>query len=377
MILGIDEVGRGPWAGPLVVGAVILGGVEIDGLDDSKKLTKKRREALDMVIREQAAAWALGWVSAGELDDIGMSQALRLATRRAVKQIQAQCREKKLAFDEIVIDGTVNFLADTALGRYVTVMAKADGLIPSVSAASIIAKVARDQYMTEQDVAYPGYGFASNAGYGVAKHRAAIEQLGVTPLHRLSFAPLAKYADSTKLRNLYQKKSSALPNESPVGYPQKIIRDPRKVAQIFSEDTTPGDSVSTEDVAQIDAPTTTSGVKKPATTRQIGDKGEQTAADWLMADGHEIIVRNWRTRYCEIDIISMKDDVLYFTEVKYRKNDDFGDGLAAITVKKQRQMHFAAELFIAKHPQHEGRDMRMLAVAVDECQGIKQSVVVD
>ena len=377
MILGIDEVGRGPWAGPLVVGAVILGGAEIDGLDDSKKLTKKRREALDMVIREQAAAWALGWVSAGELDDIGMSQALRLATRRAVKQIQAQCREKKLAFDEIVIDGTVNFLADTALGRYVTVMAKADGLIPSVSAASIIAKVARDQYMTEQDVAYPGYGFASNAGYGVAKHRAAIEQLGVTPLHRLSFAPLAKYADSTKLRNLYQKKSSALPNESPVGYPQKIIRDPRKVAQIFSEDTTPGDSVSTEDVAQIDAPTTTSGVKKPATTRQIGDKGEQTAADWLMADGHEIIVRNWRTRYCEIDIISMKDDVLYFTEVKYRKNDDFGDGLAAITVKKQRQMHFAAELFIAKHPQHEGRDMRMLAVAVDECQGIKQSVVVD
>ena len=85
MILGIDEVGRGPWAGPLVVGAVILGGVEIEGLDDSKKLTKKRREALDEVIREQAAAWALGWVSAGKLDEVGMSQALRLATRRAVQ----------------------------------------------------------------------------------------------------------------------------------------------------------------------------------------------------------------------------------------------------------------------------------------------------
>ena len=377
MILGIDEVGRGPWAGPLVVGAVILGGAEIEGLNDSKKLTKKRREMLDGEIREQAAAWALGWVSVRELDDVGMSQALRLATRRAVKRIQTQCKEKNLAFDEIIIDGTVNFLADTALSRYVTVMAKADGLIPSVSAASIIAKVARDQFMTEQDVAYPGYGFASNAGYGVAKHRAAIERLGVTPLHRLSFAPLAKYADSTKLRNLYQKKSSALPNESPVGYPQKIIRDPRKVAQIFSEDTTPGDSVSTEDVAQIDAPTTTSGVKKPATTRQIGDKGEQTAADWLAADGHEIIARNWRTRYCEIDIVSVKDDVLYFTEVKYRKNDDFGGGLAAITAKKQRQMRFAAELFIAKHPQHEGRDMRMLAVAVDKGQGIKRLVVVD
>lgn len=335
MILGIDEVGRGPWAGPLVVGAVILGGADIEGLNDSKKLTKKRREALDKVIREQAAAWALGWVSAEELDDIGMSQALWLATRRAVKQIQLQCKEKDVAFDEIIIDGTVNFLADTALERYVTVMAKADGLIPSVSAASIIAKVARDQYMTEQDTVYPGYGFASNAGYGVAKHRAAIERLGVTPLHRLSFAPLQKYTDSVKPRSLHQKKLSTLPNESPVGYPRK----------------------------------------KLVTTRQIGDGGEQAAADWLVADGHEIIARNWRTRHCEIDIVSMKDDVLYFTEVKYRKNDDFGDGLAAITAKKQRQMRFAAELFMTKHPQYEGRDMRMLAIAVDRDYNIECLVV--
>lgn len=325
MILGIDEVGRGPWAGPLVVGAVILGGVEIEGLNDSKKLTKKRREYLDRVIREQAAAWALGWVSAGELDDVGMSQALRLATRRAVKQIQAQCKENNLAFDEIIIDGTVNFLADTALEPYVTVMAKADGLISSVSAASIIAKVARDQFMTEQDVVYPGYGFASNAGYGVAKHRAAIERLGVTPLHRLSFAPLQKYVHNMTSQNLHQKKSSALPNESPVGYPRK----------------------------------------KLVTTRQIGDRGEQATADWLVADGHEIIARNWRTRYCEIDIVSLKDGTLYFTEVKYRKNDNFGGGLVAITTKKQRRMRFAAELFMAKHPQYEGRGMRLLAAAVE------------
>ena len=365
MILGIDEVGRGPWAGPLVVGAVILGGAEIEGLDDSKKLTKKRREALDEVIREQAAAWALGWVSAWELDEVGMSQALRLATRRAVKQIQSRCKENNLAFDEIIIDGTVNFLADTALERYVTVMAKADGLIPSVSAASIIAKVARDQFMTEQDVVYPGYGFALNAGYGVAKHRAAIERLGVTPLHRLSFAPLVKYADRMKSRGLCRKKSNAPLNESPVGYPQKIIRDPRKVAQIFSEDTTPGDSAGTEDVTRIDLPNTAPETEKLATTRQIGDRGEQAAADWLTADGHEIIARNWRTRYCEIDIVSKKDNVLYFTEVKYRKNDNFGDGLAAITNKKQQQMRFSAEIFIAKNAQYEGYDMQMLAISVD------------
>ena len=325
MILGIDEVGRGPWAGPLVVGAVILGGADIEGLNDSKKLTKKRREALDEVIREQAAAWALGWVSAGELDDVGMSQALRLATRRAVKQIQSQCKEKNLAFDEIIIDGTVNFLADTALERYVTVMAKADGLIPSVSAASIIAKVARDQFMAEQDMVYPGYGFASNAGYGVAKHRTAIERLGVTPLHRLSFAPLQKYVEA-----------GSLPPSARV---HSLLASPLETSRERSAET--------------------------STTRDIGNAGEQAAADWLTADGHEIIARNWRTRYCEIDIVSMKDDVLWFTEVKYRKNDDFGGGLAAITTKKQRQMRFAAELFMAKHPQYEGCDMRLLAVAVE------------
>ena len=208
MILGIDEVGRGPWAGPLVVGAVILGGAEIDGLDDSKKLTKKRREALDVEIREKAAAWALGWVSAQELDAIGMSEALRLATRRAVEQVQVQCRQQNLAFSEVIIDGKVNFLRGTALEKFAMTMPKADGLIPSVSAASIVAKMARDQFMAEQAAVYPGYGFASNAGYGVAKHRAAIERLGVTPLHRLSFAPLAKYAVTP--RAVPQKKSGQL-----------------------------------------------------------------------------------------------------------------------------------------------------------------------
>ena len=87
MILGIDEVGRGPWAGPLVIGAVILGGTEIEGLTDSKKLSKKQREALYSIIQEKAVAYATGWVDARELDELGMSQSLRLATRRAVEQI--------------------------------------------------------------------------------------------------------------------------------------------------------------------------------------------------------------------------------------------------------------------------------------------------
>lgn len=187
MILGIDEVGRGPWAGPLVIGAVVLGDAEIDGLTDSKKLSRKRREELDVQIREQAAGYGLGWVTAEEIDLIGLSSALVLATKRAVEQVH-------VPYHEIIIDGTINFLKGTPKGQHVTVMKKADLLIPSVSAASIIAKVARDRYMAEQDEVYPGYTFAGHVGYGTAAHRAAIEQLGVTPLHRLSFAPLQKYA---------------------------------------------------------------------------------------------------------------------------------------------------------------------------------------
>ena len=372
MILGIDEVGRGPWAGPLVVGAVILGGAEIDGLDDSKKLTKKRRQSLDVLIRQQAAAWALGWVSAQELDAIGMSEALRLATRRAVEQIQAQCRQQNLAFSEIIIDGKVNFLRGTALEKFAMTMPKADGLIPSVSAASIVSKVARDQFMAEQAAVYPGYGFASNAGYGVAKHRAAIERLGVTPLHRLSFAPLAKYADNKAKPRAVPQKTVVQSGEPSVGYPQKIIRGLRKVAQIFSENITP----DAGNVARIDLSNTIlSETKKSMTTRQIGDKGEQAAADWLTARGHEIVARNWRTRYCEIDIVSVKGEVLYFTEVKYRKNDDFGDGLAAITAKKQRQMRFAAELFLAGKPECSGMAAKLLAASVSGDPPAVQAVV--
>lgn len=184
MIIGIDEVGRGAWAGPLVVGAVLLGDVHIEGLTDSKMLTKKRREALDLEIRQKAKAIGIGWVSATHIDEIGLSQALKLATRRAMAHLQHHdCRE-------IIIDGTIALLDDPR----VTLMKKADLLVPCVSAASIVAKVARDNYMRHLDAIFPGYKFVSHVGYGTAIHREAIKHNGVTPLHRLSFAPLRQYS---------------------------------------------------------------------------------------------------------------------------------------------------------------------------------------
>jgi ribonuclease HII len=182
MIVGIDEVGRGAWAGPMVVGAVLLGDATIVGLTDSKKLTKKRREVLDIEIRQKALAIGLGWVSAKQIDAIGLSEALKLASRRALAHIRHD-------YAEIIIDGTIALIDDPR----VTLLPKADLLIPSVSAASIVAKVARDNYMRHLDDVFPGYAFTSHVGYGTAVHRAAIETLGVTPLHRLSYAPLHSY----------------------------------------------------------------------------------------------------------------------------------------------------------------------------------------
>lgn len=297
MILGIDEAGRGPWAGPLAVGAVVLGGVEIDGLTDSKRLSKKRREELSSQILEVAAAAKVGWASSEEIDALGLSESLTLATKRAVEAVG-------VPYHEIIIDGTVNFLKDTKKGEYVATMKKADLLVPSVSAASIIAKVARDRFMARQDDIYPGYGFGRHAGYGTAAHRLAIEKLGVTPLHRLSFAPLKAY---------------------------------RPPVEHSSEDN-----------------------KKPAPTF-TGLKAEAVVCEHLESKGHVVLDRNWRTKFCEIDIISTHNDTVYFTEVKYRKKPDHGDGIAAITPKKLRQMKFAAEYYILS--KKLTRTDRLLAVA--------------
>jgi len=188
MILGIDEVGRGPWAGPLVAGAAVLHR-SIDGLADSKKLSKKRREELDVVIRENADI-GLGWVTAGEIDEIGMTKAVQLAMLRAVKDLHASGGE----YNEIIIDGSINYFSNVngLKTEKVAAVIKADGTVPAVSAASIVAKVARDSYMASLGEKYPAYGFDKHVGYGTAAHAAALKAHGITSEHRKSFAPIKK-----------------------------------------------------------------------------------------------------------------------------------------------------------------------------------------
>ena len=329
-ILGIDEVGRGPWAGPLVVGAVVLSGGMVDGLTDSKKLTARKREELAEKVRESGAGVGLGWVSAEEIDEVGLSEALRLATRRAVEEISA-------AYDEVIIDGTVNFLAETILQRNVTVLAKADLLIAEVSAASIVAKVARDEYMAQLAEKYPEYGFERHVGYGTAAHREALCKYGATPEHRKSFRPVAEM-----LENSDRLPSGALSRAR--------LSSQGAGAAVRLEIGASGPLPSPHGFA-VGAPTSTAArVAKVCSFRKnttlIGQRAEGAVAEYLRKRGHEIVARNWKTRFCEIDIVSRKGDTVYFTEVKYRRDVGHGSGLLAITQDKQRKMKFAAESYI-------------------------------
>lgn len=183
-IIGIDEAGRGCWAGPLVAAAVLLRS-PIQGLADSKTLSKRRRVVLAEVIYDRAEV-GLGWASAQEIDKIGLTLATKNAMAAALSNITAD-------YDEIIIDGNYNYLL--ALGRTshisrVKALVNADGLIPAVSAASIIAKVARDNHMYEQAKQFPLYQFEKHAGYGTRLHHEMLKLHGSCELHRLSYKPL-------------------------------------------------------------------------------------------------------------------------------------------------------------------------------------------
>jgi ribonuclease HII len=183
MQLGIDEVGRGCLAGPLVVGVVGLSN-NIEGLKDSKLLSKTKRQQLAKLIYAQAEAATLGWVWPHELDELGLTRAMTLAINRALSQIDTP-------ISSIIIDGNYNYLKDNDLA---TTLINADALVPAVSAASIIAKVARDNYMAAISDYFPDYDFASHVGYGTKQHLLAIENNGPCVLHRMTFRPLSKIA---------------------------------------------------------------------------------------------------------------------------------------------------------------------------------------
>lgn len=178
-IAGVDEAGRGCLLGPVYAAAVILDvSRPIPGLNDSKQLTEEVREDLAPRIRERAVAYSIAWATAAEIDRINILQASRLAMRRAVEALA-------VVADFLLVDATT---VDLPLPQKALI--HGDAICRSIAAASILAKTARDAYLRELDMQYPGYGLATNKGYGVPEHLDGLTRLGVTPEHRRTFAPV-------------------------------------------------------------------------------------------------------------------------------------------------------------------------------------------
>ena len=179
-VCGVDEAGRGPWAGPVSAGAVILNLKKVPkGLDDSKKLSAKTREALEVEIKAKAVAWGVGFASVQEIAALNILHATGLAMRRAVEALQVQPAYA-------LVDGNYRF----KLPCEVTTVVGGDAKSKSIAAASILAKVARDRLMVEMDGVYPGYGFAGHKGYRAPVHAAALLTLDPCEIHRMSWGPV-------------------------------------------------------------------------------------------------------------------------------------------------------------------------------------------
>ncbi len=182
LVAGVDEVGRGPLCGAVVTAAVILDPARpIEGLNDSKKLTEARREALFPLIQERALAWCIARAEVEEIDRLNILHATMLAMQRAVAGLSTQPTL-------VLVDGNRCPLLPMRSEPVV----KGDSRVPAIAAASILAKVARDREMLELDQQYPGYGIAGHKGYPTPVHLAALRELGATPIHRRSFGPVRK-----------------------------------------------------------------------------------------------------------------------------------------------------------------------------------------
>ena len=271
LIAGIDEVGRGPLAGPVVAAAVILPKeCKIEGVNDSKKLSAKKREELYDIILEKAVSYGIGVVSNERIDEINILQATYEAMREALSQLKPKA-------EYILADAVTIPMVSTPQRGII----KGDAKSMSIGAASIVAKVYRDRMMEAYEEVYPGYGFASNKGYGAAEHIEGIRKQGITPIHRKTFV------------------KNFLPQD--------------------------GDTATDK-----------------------GHRGEVLAAKQMEKMGYEILERNFHALKGEIDIIAKKDNVIVFTEVKYRKNEKMGTPAEAVNHWKQQHIIRAAKAYIAQ-----------------------------
>ncbi|MDR1320751.1 MAG: ribonuclease HII [Gracilibacteraceae bacterium] len=296
-VAGVDEAGRGPLAGPVTAGACVLPpDYDPSALNDSKKLSAGQRERLNAEIRAGAVSWAVGWADAAEIDSLNILQAAKLAMTRALGALDPPP-------DYVLIDGRDRL----ALAVPQRALIGGDGICASIAAASILAKVERDAYMTRLHQIYPLYGFDRHKGYGTKVHLQALAAHGPCLEHRRSFAPV-RLAEAGSLF------ADAPPDKE---------------------------------------------------TKDLGTRGESIATEYLRAAGLSILERNYRARGGEIDIIAQDGETLAFIEVKTRLSSRSGRAAENLTPAKLKKMEFTALCYLKEKNYEEWPAMRFDAVTVE------------
>lgn len=325
-IAGVDEAGRGPLAGPVVAAAVIFPPeVTVEGLNDSKKLSEQKREALFEDIKALAISIGIGEATPAEIDKINIRNATHLAMCRAISQLHPSP-------NRVLVDG--NAVPESGFNEMAIIGGDRKSL--SIAAASIIAKVTRDRQMAEYAQQYPQYGFEGHKGYGSADHLAALQEHGPSPIHRLSFGgvPHSK-------------------NEFSEDY--LIFLEGIHNAQTHAQLKAIGETISTvsNDLPQDEIEALREHyAKRLAKLNQPGRHGENIATTYLKKKGFTIVEKNFRALGGEIDIIATKGQILSFIEVKTASQDQFGSPETWVNTQKQHQIIKIARAYLSRnaHP---------------------------
>jgi ribonuclease HII len=342
-IAGVDEAGRGPLAGPVVAAAVILPQtVFLPGLDDSKKLSKGRRETLYDLIRSRAEAVSVGSADHAEIDRTNILRASLRAMRESIEGLPLQP-------DRVLVDGS--HLPGSRFPERAIVDGDARSL--SIAAASVIAKVTRDRLMVAYDKTYPEYGFARHKGYGTADHIAALRAVGPCPIHRRSFRIVGDLGAhrSEDFRTFREGLEQA---ESP----DALLAMGRAIARV-KDDLEAAELHALRSIYQKRQVEMTSGRRK-----RVGGEGEALAARFLEEKGYRILERNWRDASGELDLIAQHGETLIFVEVKTGKAGAFGPPEMWVTEAKQRQVVKVVKAYLAAQ-QIEEADIRFDVVGIE------------
>ena len=337
-VAGVDEVGRGCLAGPVVAAAVILPPrVGIYALDDSKKLNPEKREELSREILEKAAAVGIGQVEAEEIDRANILQASLIAMRLALADL-------RLKPQQVLVDGH-----QTPQSPFPE-MAVVDGdaRSQSIAAASVVAKVYRDRLMLERERQYPQYGFARHKGYGTHQHLSALQQHGPCPLHRRSFRPVARLVDQRHSARFVSFKKK-LEDSCSLGELERSGHRIRRVRnQLIMQEL--------QELRRIYK-------VRLRNLRDVGRRGESAAADFLTARNYAVLERGYRGSGGEIDLIAQGRDCLVFVEVKSSREGGWGHPEERVTRSKRKHLIRAAKHYLLENPS-KARDFRFDIIAV-------------